>query len=339
MAPGAARPVGAGPGRLLAALSLLASTFLGLAALAFTSTPRAARQPPAIRGARHLADVNQRRAPAASFGPADAGTGALHGLPGASLAALLLAAAAAGRSRARSSTARRAVSERTIQELQISDVPFWFRPKISIGMARRDNILQAIANRIESTFFIMAFNKDAFSTSDLEEARTMFPPTVMVRCLKNSLVRRAMLGTQWEEFGKVLKGGNMFVFVDQDTDLKPTIEAWLKIEKKFERMKKINKLAKKAGFKGPVLTFELRPLVGGVMRDEWKVLKPMEIVQLKDMPTKTELIARIAGSIKQVTQKIAVSVKQVPQKLAIGTKKVVEKMEEDGKDKVADVVA
>jgi len=225
-----------------------------------------------------------------------------------------------------------------IKELTIDDVPKWWRPKISIGMARRDAVLQAIAKKLEDTFFVMAFNKDKFPTSELEEARAMFPPTVMVRCLKNSLVRRAMAGTPWEEFSKVLKGSNMYVFVMQDVDLKPTIQAYIEIEKKYDRKKLVAKMAKVAK-KAKVSSFTLKPLVGGIMRDEWKIIDPQAIPKLKDFPTKTELIARIAGSIKQVTQKLAVGVKQVPQKIAIGTKKVVEKMEEEGKDKVADVVA
>merc|ERR1712217_449107 len=218
----------------------------------------------------------------------------------------------------------------------VDQVPSWFRPKISVGMARRDKIKLAIEAKLEETFFIMAFNKDCMPTADLEAARAMFPSTVMVRVLKNSLVKKAIENTEWAPLADVLNGSNMYVFVFKDTDLKPTIEAYIKLAKVFNREEKVAQMYEKVG---QGYTFKLKPLAGGMLRDEWNVIAPEDIPKLKDFPTKTELIARIAGSIKQVTQKIAVGVKQVPQKLAIGTKKIVEKMEEDGKDSVADVVA
>eukprot|EP00415_Alexandrium_ostenfeldii_P004522 UN4522 len=184
----------------------------------------------------------------------------------------------------------------------------------------------------------MAFSKDGMDCDSLRQARALFPESVTVRGLKNSLVKKAMEGTEWEDFGTALKGSLMYVFVKDDTDLKPTVQAYLKLEKTYNRVEKLAKVYENLKAKNAV-NFDMVPLVGGCLRDEWKLIGPEDFVKLKDFPTKTELIARIAGSIKQVTQKIAVGVKQVPQKLAIGTKKVVEKMEEDGKATVGDVVA
>jgi len=244
-------------------------------------------------------------------------------------------AAVARRKKASGATTRR-VTLKQIDQLSIRDVPRWFRPKISIGMARRDAVMLAIKKKLKDVFFIMAFNKDGMPTDELEKARAMFPPTTICRVLKNSLVKKAMVGTPWYPFSKYLKGANMYVLVMKDTDLKETIKAYMKIEKTFAREEKVAKVYEKT--KGQML-FQLKPLVGGCMRDEWNFIPPEDIPKLKDFPTKTELIARIAGSVKQVTQKLAVSVKQVPQKLAIGTKKIVEKMEEDGKATVGDAVA
>eukprot|EP00913_Durusdinium_trenchii_P014631 g13730.t1 len=145
----------------------------------------------------------------------------------------------------------------------------------------------------------------------------------------------------------LLKGSNVYVFVESDTDLKPAIQAYIKLEKRFDRTAVID------GIKEVMdddLTYELKSLVGGVMSEEWNVLDGGEVLKLKermcfavlcfelqDFPTKTELIGQIAGSIKQVTQKLAVGIKQVPNKLAIGIKKTVEKGEEGGKGTVGDV--
>jgi len=243
----------------------------------------------------------------------------------------LLAAAAVSRRRT-----TRHVTLQDVENLTIKQVPKWFRPKISIGMARRGAVVKAIRKQLDQTFFLMAYNKDGTDCASLRKSRALFPDGVVVRSLKNSLVKKAMERTEWEEFGKNLKGSLMYVFVMDDNDVKTTVQAYLKLEKDYKRADNVARVYETV--KNQVF-YEPRPLIGGCLRDEWKLIGPEEFVKLKDFPTKTELIGRIAGSIKQVTQKLAVGVKQVPQKLAIGTKKIVEKMEEDGKATVGDVVA
>ncbi|CAE7716421.1 rplJ [Symbiodinium sp. CCMP2456] len=162
----------------------------------------------------------------------------------------------------------------------------------------------------------------------MEEARSYFPPTVNVRHLNNNWLRKAMEGTKWEAMRDKVKGSNIYVFVETDKDLKPSIQAYMKIEKQFNRTAKLDVLREEWA---DDLTYDLQPMIGGMMSEEWNVMEPADVVKLKDFPTKTELIGQIAGSIKQVTTKLAVGVKQVPTKLAIGLKKTVEKGEEAGK--------
>ncbi|CAE7321330.1 rplJ [Symbiodinium pilosum] len=161
-----------------------------------------------------------------------------------------------------------------------------------------------------------------------KEARSFFPPTVNVRHLKNTWLKKAMEGTDWEPMRDKIKGNNIYVFVESDKDLKPSIQAYMKIEKQFNRTAKLDVLREEWVER---LTYDLQPLVGGMMSEEWDIMEPADVVKLKDFPTKTELIGQIAGSIKQVTTKLAIGVRQVPTKLAIGLKKTVEKGEEGGK--------
>ncbi|CAE8643971.1 unnamed protein product [Polarella glacialis] len=126
----------------------------------------------------------------------------------------------------------------------------------------------------------------------------------------------------------------LYIFVENDKDLKETIIAYTKMEKKFMRK---DKLAAQNEKLGSGLNFYAKPLLGAMVTGEWNVIAPEDIPKMKDFPTKLELIAKIAGGIQMVTTKIAKGIKQVPTKLAIGTKKVQEKMEEDGKSTVGDV--
>jgi len=190
---------------------------------------------------------------------------------------------------------------------------------MSIPRARRYAIAKDIRAELEDTFFLMAINKDFMLSKDITAARTLFPSSVKVRVLRNNLVKKAMEGTDWLPFADRLKGGNMYVFVKKDVDLKATIEASIKMTNIYAR-----EAALAAGLEAmggaSKLSYKLQPCVGGIMADEWNVIEPEDLPKFKDFPTKTELIARIAGGIKQVTTKVAKGVKQVPQKLAVGIK-------------------
>lgn len=236
----------------------------------------------------------------------------------------------------RSSSVARKITMADIDALTVDDVPAGWRPRVSVSMSLKNAQVESIQRKLEDSYFIMAFNWGGMLTPEMEEARAMFPETVSVRVLKNTLVRKAMQGTPWEPFGKFLKGPNMYVFVERDIDLKDTVSAYIKLEKKFRRPDKVLQQYENNKEKVPLL---FKPLVGGILRDEWKFIAPEDVPKLKDFPTKLELIARIAGGIKQVPTKIAKGTKQVTQKIAIGTKKIVEKMEEEGKSVVKDVVA
>eukprot|EP00931_Biecheleriopsis_adriatica_P050829 TRINITY_DN2945_c0_g1_i2.p1 TRINITY_DN2945_c0_g1~~TRINITY_DN2945_c0_g1_i2.p1 ORF type:complete len:341 (-),score=105.94 TRINITY_DN2945_c0_g1_i2:38-988(-) len=246
----------------------------------------------------------------------------------------LLAGAALLRRQQRS--VERRITMQDIESLTVADIPQNWRPKVSIGLARRSQITQGIKQQLDKTFFIMAFNNFGMTIPQQEEARAMFPDTVKVRVLKNALVRKAMTGTPWEAFTPKMKGNNMYIFVESDKDLKDSVKAYLQVVKKLGREDVINKMKEAAGSD---LTYDLKPCIGGIMADEWNVIDADDIPKYKDFPTKSELIAQIAGSIKQVTTKVAKGIKQVPQKMAIGIKKTVEKGEEDGKSTVGDVVA
>merc|ERR1712217_1023416 len=153
--------------------------------------------------------------------------------------------------------------------------------------------------------------------------------------MKNIMMRKAAAGTGWSEYIEQCRGQNIWVFVENDSDLKPTIQAFLKMRKEFNRDEKVAAVYEKQKdrWSQPLLA-----ACGGVMRDEWNIISYKELPKYKDFPTRLELIAQIAGSIKQVPTKLAKCAQQLPQKTAIGIKKIVEKMEEEGKATVGDVV-
>jgi len=248
----------------------------------------------------------------------------------------VLAGVAAAKHRSSQSAIMRHVTIEDIDTITRDQVPEDWLVKFSLSRARRRRLVRMIKAQLDECFFVMGITNAGMGTYDMNQARELFPEQVQIRMLKNTLVKKAMEGTGWEPFGETLKGPNLFIFVKEDKLLKPTIEGYLKMLKQFRRKDVVAGIYEKMS---KVWNFELKPSVGGIIRDEWNVIPFEDLPKLKDFPTKTELIGQIAGSVKQVTTKVARGTKQVSQKIAIGTKKIVEKMEEEGKDKVADAVA
>lgn len=136
------------------------------------------------------------------------------------------------------------------------------------------------------------------SVAEITDLRNRLRPKGAVcKVTKNTLMRIAVDGDEnWQPMTEFLKGTSAFVLIEED--LGGAI-------KEYQAFKKDTKKT------------ELR---GGVM--EGRALNQDDIKAITDLPTKEELIARIAGAIKAVPTKLAVGVKQVPTKLAVGVKEV-----------------
>eukprot|EP00929_Paragymnodinium_shiwhaense_P112868 TRINITY_DN8112_c0_g2_i1.p1 TRINITY_DN8112_c0_g2~~TRINITY_DN8112_c0_g2_i1.p1 ORF type:complete len:341 (+),score=115.15 TRINITY_DN8112_c0_g2_i1:63-1025(+) len=244
--------------------------------------------------------------------------------------------AAAGFSRANKSRSARRITLQQINELSLKDVPRQWLPWCSVKTARDNLVVKSIATQLEKTFYIMAWNKDGMDTDSLEAARAMFPAGAKVRCLRNKLVREAMRQTGWGgDFGMNFKGSCMYTFVENEEDVKPTMQAYAKMEKSMRRQQVIDQLIEKNP--NDYKNYKPIPFWGGGLAEDKKFMDPEQAMKLKDMPTKLDLIARVAGAVKQVPQKLAVGINQLPKKIAVGTKKIVEKMEEEGKSTVAEL--
>ena len=60
-----------------------------------------------------------------------------------------------------------------------------------------------------------------------------------------------------------------------------------------------------------------------------QVFTPADLKKLEDLPSKQELIAKIAGMIKQMPTKVALAVNALPRKTAYAVKAVKDKMEDE----------
>lgn len=110
-------------------------------------------------------------------------------------------------------------------------------------------------------------------------------------------MRIAVEGNEtWQPMTEFLKDSSAFLLVQDD--LGGAIKAYQDFQKATKKT-------------------ELR---GGVM--EGRALSENDIKAITDLPSKEELMARIAGAIQANTRKLAVGINAVPTKLAVGIKEV-----------------
>ncbi|MGB3615285.1 MAG: 50S ribosomal protein L10 [Elainellaceae cyanobacterium] len=136
------------------------------------------------------------------------------------------------------------------------------------------------------------------SVSEITDLRDRLRETGAVcKITKNTLMRIAVDGDDaWQPMTEFLKESSAFLLLKDD--LGKGIKAYQAFQKDTKKT-------------------ELR---GGVM--EGRALNEDDVKAITELPTKEELIARIAGAINSIPTKLAVGTKAVPTKLAVGVREV-----------------
>ncbi|MEO0539310.1 MAG: 50S ribosomal protein L10 [Cyanobacteria bacterium P01_A01_bin.105] len=165
-------------------------------------------------------------------------------------------------------------------------------------LENKKEIVGELKELLDNAQLALVIDYGGLSVAEITDLRNRLRPKGAVcKITKNTLMRIAVDGNEnWQPMTEFLKGTSAFVLIEED--LGGAI-------KEYQAFKKDTKKT------------ELR---GGVM--EGRALNQDDIKAITDLPTKEELIARIAGAIKAVPTKLAVGVKQVPTKLAVGIKEV-----------------
>lgn len=155
--------------------------------------------------------------------------------------------------------------------------------------------LKELLSEVQLTLVI---DYKGLSVAEISDLRNRLRPKGAVcKIAKNTLMRIAVDGNDtWQPMTEFLQESSAFLLVKED--LGGAIKA-------YQEFKKVTKKT------------ELR---GGVM--EGRALSEADIKAIADLPTKEELIARIAGAINAVSTKLAVGINAVPTQLAVGIKEV-----------------
>ncbi|AFY53422.1 ribosomal protein L10 [Rivularia sp. PCC 7116] len=165
-------------------------------------------------------------------------------------------------------------------------------------LANKKEIVADLKELLNKSSLAIVIDYEGLSVSQITDLRNKMRPTGTVcKRTKNTLMRIAVEeDTQWQPMTQYLQDSSVFLLVEEE--LKDAIKAYEDFQKATKKTK----------------------IRGGVL--EGQALTVDEVKALKELPSKQELMARIAGGINAVATRLAVGVNQVPTKLATGINEV-----------------
>lgn len=166
--------------------------------------------------------------------------------------------------------------------------------------------VEAIKGLLETSEMIFTVSASGLKVTEVQGLRRSLPEGTTMSVIKNKLMSRAVEGTPFEAAtSDMLKGANMWFFIEED--IGGTVKAF-------------NAFCKDKGKK------ESHEVLGGVI--EGIAYDAAGVDAISKLPSKIELIAKIAGSIQAVTTKVARVIKAPAEKTARAIKLATDKVAE-----------
>ena len=162
-----------------------------------------------------------------------------------------------------------------------------------------------LKERIDASQMVFTCPAGGLSVAQTQSLRRSLPEGSSVSVVKNTLMARALEGTDYDIATDLAKGPNTWFFIEDD--IGGTIKAFNSFTKDFDKK-------------------ETHGLIGGAM--EGILYDAAGVKAIGALPSKDELIARIAGGINAVPTKLARVVKAPNSKLARAIKLATEENSE-----------
>lgn len=158
----------------------------------------------------------------------------------------------------------------------------------------KQSTVENVKSLLESSEMIFSVPASSLTVAEVQTLRRSVPEGTTVSVVKNKLFSRAAADTEYEAASaELVKGANMWFFIEED--IGGSVKAW-------------ESFVKDAGKK------ETHSIIGGII--EGVAYDPTGVKNISKLPSKIELITKIAGSIKAVPTKVARVIKANPEKLA-----------------------
>lgn len=176
---------------------------------------------------------------------------------------------------------------------------------ISKSLESKKQEVAEIKELLDSSHLMVVIDYQGLTVAQITDLRSRLREGGSIcKITKNTLMGKAVEGNEnWQSVDPLLKGSSAFILANEESigSAVRAYNAFVKESKKTE-------------------------LRGAVMEGE--LLSADQVKALADLPTKEELIAKIAGSINAVTANIARGINEVPSSLARAIEAVKSQQEE-----------
>jgi large subunit ribosomal protein L10 len=173
-------------------------------------------------------------------------------------------------------------------------------------LAGKQQTVAHVKELLDKSEMIITVPAGGITVTQAQKLRQSLPEGTTAKVVKNKLMARAIEGTTWEAVGdQFLKGSNMWFFIEED--IGGTVKSW-------------NAFLKDVGLKDSL------GINGGNI--EGTNYDDKGVDAISKLPSKLELIARVAGGIKAVPTKLARVTNAPGTKLARAIKLAGEKVNE-----------
>jgi large subunit ribosomal protein L10 len=163
----------------------------------------------------------------------------------------------------------------------------------STSLEGKKETVEKVKSLLSKSEMVFTIPASSLTVGQVQKLRRSMPPGTTVQVVKNKLMARAIEGTDYQVAASMLKGSNAWFFIEED------IGATLKAYTVF--LKECNKK-------------DTHPVLAGVI--EGTVYDAQGVDTIGKLPSKKELYAQIAGSIKAVPTMVARVIKAPGSKLA-----------------------
>lgn len=159
--------------------------------------------------------------------------------------------------------------------------------------AGKEKRVTDVKGLLDSSQMIFTVPASSITVAQAQKLRRSMPEGTTISVVKNTIMTRAVEGTEYEAACSFLTGPNMWFFIEED--IGASIKAWNAFTKEYKKD-------------------ETHPILGGVI--EGTKYDANGVQAIGTLPSKKELYAKIAGSIKAVPTKVARVIKAPSSKLA-----------------------
>ena len=173
--------------------------------------------------------------------------------------------------------------------------------RAALTRKKKEEKVEALRKQIDGKTMLARFGYEGFTNKELEGVRGSLPSDADVVVVKNALLSIAVEGTEFEGIENGIAHDNALLIAGDDAP---------------QAVKKLNQALKqkqKQGWKN--IGFNR-----GVMQGQ--PLDAEEVSQIENLPSREQLMGKVAGAVKAVPSKLAVGIKMVPTKLAYGSKEI-----------------